>query len=346
MLLEVDIFSPSQDKDNWSWEAISNDFSKKVNSKPKPKYEPENPIVRNYLISKCLGCTETPCLQYHSNQNPRREIYKTDNSSWNYRPSKCQKPGCKNIKCKFSHTREELLYHPLYYQTVPCKYALVDGVCSNYKTLCPYSHNSSENLCLENENDQEKNSEKYDFKDFKTVKCMKNFNHNNKSCPFYHKFDRRRDLKKITYSAEYCTKYNCEDGDKCSKCHNQIEYWYHPNNFKKNPCKLDVCSKTETCPFYHYDKGDRIYNEYEEFKEIYDKCAEINNFLQKKQEKNQALEKFMCCYCCDGTRKAKIILRCGHGKCLECELTSICVICHQPTQPTVQVLFTRPDERL
>ena len=83
-------------------------------------YSSEDPhhikYMKTYLISKCTGCTQIPCFNYHTGQNKRRLPILYTSGIWNYRPILCSKQSCpyKDF-CLFSHSIEELNYHPLIY---------------------------------------------------------------------------------------------------------------------------------------------------------------------------------------------------------------------------------------
>ena len=88
-----------------------------------------------------------------------------------------------------------------------------------------------------------------DLTKFKTQPCpfakpgAKSQQHNPKRCFYYHdsKKDRRRPLG--TYTSEMCSeitsqhsRFKCKKGDACTKAHNRVEEFYHPEKYKSKFC--------------------------------------------------------------------------------------------------------------
>ncbi|OMJ93399.1 hypothetical protein SteCoe_3641 [Stentor coeruleus] len=334
MSAQSSILSEIKPLDMWSWEVVSCEFQQKTNLNldEKPK-ELLDPIIKNYLVHYCKGCTEVPCLNYHAGQKPRREIHYLGGSRWSYSHKQCTRKGCNNPKCSNAHTIEEILYHPKSYKTTKCSYPLNNGECERFGKLCPYIHEYEK---MQNHNEPQESPikcNKFDPVTFKTIRCPITKLHNIKFCNFYHKVtDRRRNPEKYAYSSEACRKYVCPDGDICNKCHSNIEFLYHPSIFRTNPCRLkENCTVKEICPFYHIDRNDRVLDKAGEIIELISQCEELSLRFSELQEKNRVYKKFMCSVCF--LSKAKYVLKCGHTKCMECEVTSVCELCQKPTLP-------------
>ena len=104
-------FSSSKPKivDCWSFEIVYNEYIQRAaSSKSKNSRMCDDPIVKNYLVSPCDKCTEDPCLNYHSNQKPRREVFATGPNTWNYKSIRCERSLCSRPDCAFAHTNEEV----------------------------------------------------------------------------------------------------------------------------------------------------------------------------------------------------------------------------------------------
>lgn len=317
----------------WSWEVISEEFEHKMSlaGKKAPKIL-DNKIVKNYLVHKCTGCSENPCMNYHEEQKPRRELIYFGNSRWNYTAKMCNRRGCKNLKCGFAHTNEERLYHPEFYQSIPCNYQLIEGVCSKFGLLCPYAHKIVVN---------EQIHSKFDLDTFKTSRCWIEASHDLRVCQYYHKaFDRRRSLKKYAYEGELCNNSNCEDGDLCNMCHNNFEVLYHKENFKKKPCRQkENCTLKEVCPYYHMRLNDRVFGNELELETVVEKCNRLGEKLKKLQDGNKEYEKFKCGSCFENN--CSIVFRCGHGKCKDCGYNEFCYICKQTAESFVVISFIK-----
>lgn len=105
-----------------------------------------------------------------------------------------------------------------------------------------------------------------DLYNFKTQPCKVACPHNPKKCFFYHeaKKDRRRPLG--TYTSEICpyvinsaTHYECQLGDSCSRSHNRVEEFYHPEKYKVKFCssypdKVESCDYGDMCAFAHSEE--------------------------------------------------------------------------------------------
>jgi hypothetical protein len=327
----------AQPLDMWSWEVISSEFQQKMNLNldEKPK-ELENPIIKFYLVNLCTGCSEDPCLNYHTGQKPRREISYLGGSRWSYSHKKCLRKKCENPKCPDAHSLEEILYHPKYYKTLKCSHILKEGICERFGKLCPYIHD------IEKFQDRRvcpPKIDKFDLLTFKTAPCPIHIIHNLKTCYFYHKLiERRRNPVKYSYTTEACRKHVCPNLEMCNKCHTNNEYMYHPSVFRKNPCRLNEKCPTKTiCPFYHIDCHDRVLDQSGEIEQIINQCEENSKKFSELQEKNSLFKKFICSICF--VNRSEYIFKCGHTKCNDCELSTLCSVCQNPTNPIIKILF-------
>lgn len=331
--------SLAKDKDKWSWETISKEFHQKLDSAPceKPKTI-ENPIIRTYLVKNCTGCIETPCLNCHKGQQLRREVKFLSATKWNYRPKKCQKINCHSYHCQFAHTKEEIFYHPIIYKTLPCNYSLINGICSRYKTLCPFVHAmTSENTdpLIENK------KEIFGLATYKTVKCSKTETHDYKSCMFYHVLDRRRSPNEYEYSGEMCkSRENCANGDFCRDCHNSFEYLFHASNYKKSTCGYKICYYGELCPYTHNTQDHQVLPEQKNgltIPELLEKSENLSQLLASQQAKNKRISKFICHFCFEN--KSQFVFPCGHLSCAGCIINSTCQACGKAFASKIEIKF-------
>ncbi|OMJ83219.1 hypothetical protein SteCoe_15938 [Stentor coeruleus] len=327
----------TQPLDMWSWEVISSEFQQKMNLNldEKPK-ELENPIIKNYLVNPCKVCSEDPCLNYHPGQKPRREILYLGGSRWSYSYKKCLRKKCENPKCPDAHSLEEILYHPKYYKTLKCNYILKDSICERFGKLCPYIHD------LEKPQDRQVNPLKinqFDLATFKTTPCPIRKIHNRKICFYYHRpIEKRRNPIKYAYTTEACRKHVCTNLEMCNKCHTNNEYIYHPSVFRKNPCRLnEKCLVKEICPFYHIDRHDRVLDQCGEIEQLINRCEESSKQFSELRNKNSLFQKFLCSMCFGN--KSQYILKCGHTKCNECQVSTLCSLCQKPAIPLIKILF-------
>ena len=102
-----------------------------------------------------------------------------------------------------------------------------------------------------------------DLYNFKTQQCKLQYQHNPKKCFYYHeaKKDRRRPLG--TYTSEICPyiqngagHYECPNGDNCTRSHNRVEEFYHPEKYKVKFCqtypdRIENCDYGDMCAFAH-----------------------------------------------------------------------------------------------
>ena len=325
----------SQLLDSWSWEAVSLEYQQKLNRRydEKPKIL-EDSLVSQYLVNKCKGCTETPCLDYHTGQQPRRPLIYLGKYSWNYSSKRCKFPNCKKEKCPYAHTTEEIYYHPENFRKKPCNYPLLTGKCSKFGEFCPFIHEQS--------NPAKEKVVKFDLETYKVERCTESEQHNFANCYCYHEnlrlSDRRRSLKEVQYNAELCLESEkCEQGDKCLFCHTMVELKYHPSKFKTKPCMFkENCLNKEACPFYHQECNDRVHDREKEISDLLLEFQELNEKLMRMQERSQKLEKFVCVECFKGA--SDLVLDCGHTRCEECKGIRPCAVCQASPEVFTRIL--------
>lgn len=99
------------------------------------EYDEREDIPRNYHTHKkhedhgefCLGMSSP------TRRDPF-EVY--------YGPSRCQLKNCARDDCFYSHSEDEVHYHPLIYKTKPCLNSEKGKICKI--TYCPYKHDDDE----------------------------------------------------------------------------------------------------------------------------------------------------------------------------------------------------------
>eukprot|EP00826_Nyctotherus_ovalis_P064341 TRINITY_DN9435_c0_g2_i3.p1 TRINITY_DN9435_c0_g2~~TRINITY_DN9435_c0_g2_i3.p1 ORF type:complete len:538 (-),score=72.96 TRINITY_DN9435_c0_g2_i3:279-1892(-) len=220
-------------------------------------------IVLYYKTAACSNpdCNQlSTCFHHHSGVDRRRPPFV--DSSLAYFSQLCPNAaGClSGDRCVFAHSRLEIDYHPANYKAEYCK-----SQCNN--TLCPYAHSSKElrlpvNLFIYQP--PITNTPIYTFNSsinlntFKAFPCASKEAHSQKRCVYYHSGSDRRRVP-VFYSAEKCVSYKergyCEQGDACSKSHNIIEQFYHPDKYKKRMCHelalKNDCEYGSYCGFAH-----------------------------------------------------------------------------------------------
>ncbi|MCQ2819619.1 MAG: hypothetical protein MJ252_20335 [archaeon] len=199
------------------------------------------------------------------------------------------------FNCPFAHNENELMFHPICYKKLRCPH--INECKANGKNAlksCPYYHSLDElkNNFVNFEEEQFALNLKDLFKrklfSFNSTLLPTEFNIDTykmnpcplgslckldeKECLNYHsEQDKRRPY--ILYEAKKCPEAfsknplcKCLDGDKCNKCHNIYEYFYHPDIFrKKTKCPGEIkegfCKYYLVCPFIH--KEDKILNKFD-----------------------------------------------------------------------------------
>ena len=258
-------------------------------------------VVLYYKTNPCIGsssqkplkgkplntnCAQSPCFQYHDLNERRRPVFDETTHGLLYQPVKCPYFGengycSQDDACKYSHTQNEISYHPLFYKTEPC----MDCQFSKTPKLCPgyHSDETSRSTALTcaltlnfkkvkdnspNQTSGYSNHKTFSLDTFKIKPCMLKGNHNPKVCNFYHnQQDRRRSTNFFTYSADMC-KYvlnhnNCPQGDNCGCSHNKLEQLYHPSKYKMKFClqyphNAHKCEYNSFCSFAHNEDEIKI----------------------------------------------------------------------------------------
>ena len=102
----------------------------------------------------------------------------------------------------------------------------------------------------------------YIIKNYMTKKCTLNINEQTNShllvCDNYHNESQRRRTPfingELVYKSEVCV-FNsafCKNYENCGKCHNNLEFCFHPEKFRTTSCNLLNCYKFgKICPFSH-----------------------------------------------------------------------------------------------
>ena len=223
-------------------------------------------VIMNYKIYRKNNNLEKNWL-YIDYSDKRRKLLKYENGIYNYIP-------LINLdNSLFSKNENELLFHPLYYKTLLCKYCDLSNEKNEENIFCPYAHNILNDFRIIYDNKDENinkfmllllNSKLFKFKNylnyikmslssefnidtFKVHKCQneKKCLNNYHLCPYYHKKEgdkQRRPPLLFGYSSntgKKCfinEKYcpkECDLGIFCPYLHSKNEYNYHPENFRK-----------------------------------------------------------------------------------------------------------------
>lgn len=106
-----------------------------------------------------------------------------------------------------------------------------------------------------------------DLSNFKVYPCNIYTKHNEKQCVFFHSSkDFKRMISKVNYSFDLCkfaeAGRNCPNAEFCSKSHNRVEQFYHPDKFKTKFCShfnnLNNCPYGTFCSFAHSESDIKI----------------------------------------------------------------------------------------
>jgi hypothetical protein len=107
------------------------------------KYYEKMPVEFSYCIENYKTEPGDDFMNYNGNEERRRKVYMDDSCKlvltlgmFNYICAKCIEK-CGNPLCTFSHSENEIFFHPLVFKTRMCQDYLY-GMCS--KVLCPLSH--------------------------------------------------------------------------------------------------------------------------------------------------------------------------------------------------------------
>eukprot|EP00826_Nyctotherus_ovalis_P020278 TRINITY_DN16357_c0_g1_i1.p1 TRINITY_DN16357_c0_g1~~TRINITY_DN16357_c0_g1_i1.p1 ORF type:complete len:673 (-),score=140.62 TRINITY_DN16357_c0_g1_i1:36-2054(-) len=309
-----------------------------------------------YHITGCIdgiftGHEPNKCLFYHSQDEQRRRplFYKGE---WSYYPVMCTqgKEHNKQIGCEYAHNWVEINYHLLTYRTTICEWEKEE--CKTHfchkaheknelRDIVALFYTSSHSEALQPMGKPEPGMSQslsvidvktFDVENYKTRLC-KNKECKDKDCLDYHNaLERRRNLSVWHYENKHCAhtyknKYlnpaNCPKGDNCGECHTKNEFWYHPKNYKANPCGRSPCLYNERCPSLHED-------EIEKLKERFDKL-EVN--VEKLKKKENDLKCPVCKKLVEGPDDAVILLCCASMVCIKCvEHLEICIKCKKEVE--------------
>lgn len=286
-------------------------------------YSKEQPmhakLMQTYLISKCAGCSQIPCFNYHTGQAKRRLPVLYSSGIWSYRPVLCQKQLCpyKDF-CLFAHNIEEINFHPLTYKTREC-YDYAQQVCQREQFFCFFAHGD-----LRPRSDFESALKLFNPKSFKLNPCQITVSHSYKICENYHQInDQRRDPELFQYSTKLCENPDCRN-ENCQFAHNEIEVFYHPDYYKTLSCTFDPCMLYNACPFLHAIELKKIEDTLiqKESNDLVVKIEMLEGILKCEVKKEEEMKDFFCSQCkspCVG------ILQCGHLVCETCK--DYCKIC-------------------
>lgn len=330
-------------------------------------FSKENPsnseYMRSFRVSQCpTNCKTEACLNAHDSHACRREPVLLSDGKWNYVPKACTNiPRCGlGDKCRFTHTKEELSYHPLVYKTTKCKHPLsASGVCSHWGTHCSFYHSDNDRRLY--------TTSEFSIDTYKTEQCY-NPRCEDENCVKYHYLsERRRSLKMFNYRSNPCTylfrdntfkfSEHCPKKDYCGYAHSKNEMLYHPDKYQKKKCINSSCDG-KFCAFKHSDSVDsffeyfkkeedegekalriRAVKESEEI-EIVEKCEETKSIEEKgsteetsgnenavREEKiEEKQEKLICKLCKE--REIEWVFECGTVYCGLC-LGESCLKCNR-----------------
>ena len=294
---------------------------------------------------------------YADESERRRKVKKYPDGGFNYIPIMCQNNNCNDKNCPYSHTENEMYYHPLFYKTKYNSYkkgGLLDknatDLFNDFRVIYNYKKDNIINLIRLLDS---KKIAKLSFKDifknqinsfqletFKTLECpfIKtgiNCKKDPHLCCFYHSLsERRRPPTLFRYTNEMCPdqtykengkiKSHCKNGDFCNKCHSRYEYFYHKLFFGKamtclRPKKNGKCIFEETCYAYHPYKEPGYKKTKEEI--IEEKKEEL---LDKYKEESELLtgliNNYKCQFCQKYNKKFNFyfLVKCEHILCYKC----------------------------
>ena len=295
---------------------------------------------------------------YTDNSTRRRPLIKYSNGAFNYIPIKCEKSEeCNKENCPYSHTDNEMFYHPLYYKT---RFYNSEKEGYNSKNANDYINDFRIIYNYKNQNIinllkllDEKKIAKSNFRDyykkkmksfkletFKTIEClsiksgMKCPKDPHLCCYYHNPAERRRPPTLYRYSNVMCPdqkykengkiKSSCKNGDFCNKCHSRYEYYYHKLFFGKaitciRQKKKGKCIFEETCYGYHPYK-EKDYKKTKEEKIQEEKDLLMDKYNEEVELLSELISKYKCQKCGKYNKKFKffILVNCGHIVCHKC----------------------------
>lgn len=222
--------------------------------------------MRYYKTQPCkneLEHDKNNCPSYHCETEARRIVQKSENSKthkivWNYYPAKCSGKNCMNKNCKFAHTENEILFHPLFYKTLYCK--IHD---SHSFINCAYVHvEDTKKEYIRNTlflyEGIEPGETMFSLATYKTFPCF------NKKCEYYnclryHNFEEKRRKASTQWYSILCGKlvHNneildpnsgvCKNKENCSYAHSIYEIFYHDNLYHTMSCDKYLCELGNEC---------------------------------------------------------------------------------------------------
>lgn len=262
-------------------------------------FSKEKPIhakfLKNFLVNQCSDdCNVSGCVNYHGDGYSRRQPVMISEGRWNYTAKMCTNPSpCKlGNRCRYCHSQEEFLYHPLVYKLSKCRFSSnVSGICSKRGIFCANYHG-------EDDSREVLSKETFDLVRYKTEQC-KIRNCDGVYCFNYHSLtERRRNPQDFKYSPKPCINIykggifqsleNCPKKDGCGFSHSKTEMQYHKDIFKSKDCKSINCSHPY-CSFNHIDNSQ---TSYQETKKTYEeeKKARENLEFEPRKEANESTE--------------------------------------------------------
>lgn len=268
---------------------------------------------------------------YKTIDEMRRPVTKTK-YVFNYYPVKCATHTTsedieKAKGCKYAHTENEILYHPLNFRTKICRIKKCTNSCcpnahgiakGDFRRIYPFYNRCliSLTLAIENNPDNDKlknyrdlidNPENFDTSNYKVKPCINALAVNN--CPLdrhqcynYHKpAERRRPPLLFNYSATLCENYQmnmnnngtlvgnnaCKNGEHCPNAHGSYEIYYHAQFYMKSKCRK-IGSGEDVCPFEETCYG---------FHNIKKKGPSMNDLNMKIDKLSEILDQYKCHKC-------------------------------------------------
>ena len=303
-------------------------------------------VIKNYKIFNENKDMQKYWL-YNDNSDKRRKIKKDEDNNYNYIPL-LKKDIINSNDSMYAQNENELLYHPLYYKTIICKYCnLSNDNNSEENILCPYAHNILNDFRLIYDYRDEKiikfmlllqNSKLFKFVNylnyipwylnksvdfnidyFKVHQCRNDLNckeiKKGLLCPYYHKNlegdEYRRPPLLFRYKSEKCKHYlNKKDCESGYYC----QFSHNENEYNYHP---DILRKEIECQ----NKNIKGHSEQNQNFDIDDKIIfDENEFKNKeniKEEKNNIIK----CRKCQNKRKYYNIcyfFDCKHFLCFDC----------------------------